>query len=51
MKPVLYYQRFFRSERPEFINFTLDQPYFRAPAKPCLLLWEGARKEEYDLTF
>lgn len=43
----LYYQRILGSGKTEFINFTLDQPYFQSSGKTLLLLCEEG-EEEYD---
>lgn len=47
MKPVYIYNGFLGSGKTEFINFTLDQPYFQSSGKTLLLLCEEG-EEEYD---
>ena len=40
MKPVYIINGFLGSGKTEFINFTLDQPYFQSSGKTLLLLCE-----------
>ena len=40
MKPVYIINGFLESGKTEFINFTLDQPYFQISGKTLLLLCE-----------
>lgn len=47
MKPVYIINGFLGSGKTEFINFTLDQPYFQSSGKTLLLLCEEG-EEEYD---
>ena len=47
MKPVYIINGFLGSGKTEFINFTLDQPYFQCSGKTLLLLCEEG-EEEYD---
>ena len=49
MKPVYIINGFLGSGKTEFINFTLDQPYFQSSGKTLLLLCEEG-EEEYDLS-
>lgn len=47
MKPVYIINGFLESGKTEFINFTLDQPYFQISGKTLLLLCEEG-EVEYD---
>lgn len=47
MKPVYIINGFLESGKTEFINFTLDQPYFQVRGRTLLLLCEEGI-EEYD---
>ena len=47
MKPVYIINGFLESGKTEFINFTLDQPYFQISGKTLLLLCEEG-EGEYD---
>lgn len=47
MKPVYIINGFLESGKTEFINFTLDQPYFQIKGKTLLLLCEEG-EIEYD---
>ncbi len=47
MKPVYIINGFLESGKTEFINFTLDQPYFQISGKTLLLLCEEG-ETEYD---
>lgn len=47
MKPVYIINGFLESGKTEFINFTLDQPYFQVSGKTLLLLCEEG-EVEYD---
>ena len=47
MKPVYIINGFLESGKSEFINFTLEQPYFRIKGKTLLLLCEEG-EIEYD---
>lgn len=47
MKPVYLINGFLESGKTEFINFTLEQPYFRISGKTLLLLCEEG-EGEYD---
>ena len=47
MKPVYIVNGFLESGKTEFINYTLDQPYFRIKGKTLLIVCEEG-EQEYD---
>ena len=51
MKPVYIINGFLGSGKTEFINFTLDQPYFQSSGKTLLLLCEEGRGRIRPLRF
>ena len=50
MKPVYIINGFLGSGKTEFINFTLDQPYFQSSGKTCFCCARRERKNT-TLTF